>query len=59
VKIVKKSIAWFMFVGGVVGFTLSATRVIAKNEPLLVLLLSWGALIYEGMNGVFITGGEE
>lgn len=52
---IRKAIAWVMFLGGLVGFTLSALRIIAKNEPLLVLLLSWAALIYEGANSIFIT----
>ena len=52
---VKKVIAWCMFLGSLVGFGLSAFRVIAKNEPLLVLLLSWAALCYEGANAIFIN----
>jgi len=52
---VRRAIAWLMFLGGVVGFRLSAFRVIAKSEPLLVLLLSWAALLYEGANAIFIN----
>jgi hypothetical protein len=44
-----------MFAGSCVGFGLSAFRVIAKQEPLIVLLLSWGALIYESTNTLFLT----
>lgn len=51
----KLAIAWAMFVGGVVGFALSLAGLIAEKEPLTVLLLSWGALIYEGTNTLFIT----
>jgi len=48
-----------MLVGGLVGFVLSMFRLIAKTEPLLVLLLSWGALVYEGFNAVMIAGDQK
>jgi hypothetical protein len=48
-------VAWTLFVGSVVGFGLSVFRIIAKQEPLIVLLLSWGALIYESTNTLFLT----
>jgi hypothetical protein len=51
----KRVLAWVLFVGSWVGFVLSAIRVIAKSEPLIVLLLSWGALIYESTNTLFLT----
>lgn len=51
----KKAVAWTLFLGGWVGFLLSAFRVIAKQEPLIVLLLSWGALIYESTNTLFLA----
>ena len=47
--------AWSLFLGGVAGFVLSALRILAPNEPLIVLLLSWGALIYESTNTLFLT----
>lgn len=53
---VRRTIAWVFLVGGLIGFTLSAFRVIAEDEPLLVLLLSWAALVYEGFNSVVLTG---
>lgn len=53
---IKLGIAWTFLVGGIIGFVLSALRIIAKEEPLIVLLLSWSALIYEGFNGVMIAG---
>lgn len=56
---VKAVIAWTFLVGGLIGFTLSAFRVIAENEPLIVLLLSWGALVYEGFNSVVLTHSQE
>lgn len=55
----KRAIALAMFLGGTVGFVLSAFRVIAKSEPLVVLLLSWAALLYEGANALFITSEEK
>lgn len=55
----KVIIAWVFLVGGLIGFTLSAFRLIAKNEPLIVLLLSWGALVYEGFNSVVLTHDQE
>lgn len=54
-KRVQQGIAWLFLVGGIIGFTLSALDIIAKNEPKLVLLLSWSALIYEGFNSVLLT----
>ena len=51
----KRVIAWTLFLGSVAGFILSAFRVIAPGEPLIVLLLSWGALIYESTNTLFLT----
>lgn len=51
----RRAVAWAMFVGSLVGFGLSAFRVIGRGEPLLVLLLSWAALVYEGANAVFIN----
>lgn len=56
---VKVVIAWVFLVGGLIGFTLSALRLIAESEPLLVLLLSWGALIYEGFNSVILTQSQD
>ena len=50
----KKVIAWVFLVGGIIGFALSAMRLIAPEEPLIVLLLSWAALIYEGFNAIGI-----
>lgn len=44
-----------MFVASVIGTALSALRVIGEREPLLVLLLSWGALLYESTNTLFLT----
>lgn len=54
----RRAIAWTLFVGSVVGFVLSAFRVIGASEPLLVLLLSWGALVYESANSIFVTHPE-
>ena len=54
-KTLKKVVAWTFFVGGLVGFILSAFRLIAKQEPLIVLLLSWGALVYESTNTIFLS----
>lgn len=51
----KKALAWLMFIGGSTGFVLSAFRIIARSEPLLVLLLSWAALVFEGANALFIN----
>jgi hypothetical protein len=51
----QRPIAWLLLIGGLVGFGLSAIDLLAPNEPKLVLLLSWGALIYEGYNGVQIA----
>jgi hypothetical protein len=50
----KRVIAWVFLVGGLLGFALSLFQVIGKDEPLLVLLLSWAALVYEGFNAVAI-----
>lgn len=55
----RQVIAWVFLVGGLVGFTLSAFRIIAENEPLIVLLLSWAALCYEGFNSVLLTHPQE
>lgn len=51
----KRVIAWILFTGSLIGFGLSCFRIIAKQEPLIVLLLSWGALIYESTNTLFLT----
>lgn len=51
----KKVVAWVLFLCGWIGFILSAFRIIAKQEPLIVLLLSWGALIYESTNTLFLA----
>jgi hypothetical protein len=55
----RKVIAWTFLIGGLAGFTLSAFQVIAKDEPLIVLLLSWAALVYEGFNSVVLTEDNE
>lgn len=55
---VKLGIAWVFLVGGTIGFLLSLFRVIGDSEPLLVLLLSWAALVYEGFNAVCINDSE-
>lgn len=52
----QKTIAWVFLIGGLTGFLLSLFDIIAKDEPLFVLLLSWTALIYEGFNSVILTG---
>lgn len=51
----KRRFAWCLFLGSLLGFTLSLFRVIAAQEPLTVLLLSWAALIYESVNTLFLT----
>lgn len=55
----KKAVAWVLFIGSWVGFALSAFRVIARSEPLIVLLLSWTALIYESTNTLFLAGDND
>jgi hypothetical protein len=59
VKTLRVVIAWVFLIGGLIGFTLSAFQVIAKDEPLIVLLLSWAALIYEGFNAVVLTSDSD
>lgn len=55
----QRGLAWIFLVGGLTGFLLSMFEIIAKEEPKLVLLLSWTALIYEGFNSVILTGKKD
>lgn len=48
-----------MFVGGVVGAFLSWLKVIGKNEPQLVLQLSWAALWYSGYTLLNVIYGND
>ena len=56
---VRLVIAWLALSVGCVGFVLSAMRVIGKEEPLMVLLLSWAALVYEGFNATGIESKDD
>jgi len=52
----KKIIAWFMLVGSSAGLVLSSpwVRVIGKEEPPLVLALSWFALVFAAIDALLI-----
>jgi hypothetical protein len=59
VRTVRLVVAWLMFVGGLVGTVLSWIRIIGKEEPLIVLMLSWLALVFAGMDAIFIVQQED
>lgn len=50
---VRKCIAWACFIGGLIGWPLTALT-IARSEPQFILGLSWFAIILEGFNSVGI-----
>lgn len=52
----KKVIAWVMLVGSTAGLILSSpwVRLIGKEEPPLVLALSWFALLFAAIDGLLI-----
>lgn len=54
----KRGLAWFLFVGSIVGWPLSAMTV-AADEPQFVLGLSWLAIILTAMDGLWIAQQEE
>lgn len=51
----KRRVAWALFVGSWAGFIGTAAGKVAPEEPRIVTLLSWGALIYESTNTLFLT----
>lgn len=54
-KTAKLVLSWSLLVGSLIGTALSATEVIGKEEPKLVLLLSWFALVFAALDGVLIA----
>jgi hypothetical protein len=54
-KKIRVRLAWVLLLGGSTGFILSALGLLAPEEPRFVLLLSWGAIVIEGFNGVQIA----
>lgn len=57
----RRALAWVMFLAATVGIALSLPpwRIVGGEEPLLVLMLSWLALWYEGFNAVHIAKDDE
>lgn len=49
----KTWLAWVMLVGSIIGWPLSIVW-FAKDEPITVLSLSWGALIYTAVTTLFV-----
>jgi hypothetical protein len=52
-------IAIAMFTGGITGAILTLFRIIGKNEPQLVLQLSWAALWYSGYTMINVIVGND
>jgi hypothetical protein len=52
----KKIIAWIMLVGSIAGLILSSPwiKIIGKEEPPLVLALSWFALVFAAVDALLI-----
>lgn len=51
-------IAWCLFVGSLVGWPISALT-IAKEEPPVILGLSWAALAYSALAALFAARGSK
>lgn len=49
----KMGLAWFMLIGSIIGWPLSILW-FAKEEPVTVLSLSWGAMIYTAVTTLFV-----
>ena len=54
----KRRVAWVMLAFCVVGWPLSALTV-AKDEPQVVLALSWVALVYSAIDALWIADAED
>jgi hypothetical protein len=57
---VKKALAWAMVILSVGGLVTSVWpwRLYAEGEPVTVLALSWLALLFAGLDGVFVVHEE-
>lgn len=54
-KYLKLAVAWTMAVGSAAGMVATQFGLIGDGEPLVVLQLSWGALLLTGIDGLLIT----
>jgi hypothetical protein len=54
----KKVVAWVMLAGSATGSALSFAGIVGKNEPQLVLQLSWFALLFAAIDGLLIEHGD-
>jgi hypothetical protein len=56
---VKKALAWMMTLGAAAGIGATQMRLIGEGEPLVVLQLSWAALLFAGLDGLLIASKED
>lgn len=54
-KRLKMAVAWTMALGSAAGMVVTQLGWIGDGEPLVVLQLSWGALLLTGIDGLLIT----
>lgn len=54
-KHLKMAVAWTMAIGSAAGMVATQLGLIGDGEPLVVLQLSWGALLLTGIDGLLIT----
>jgi hypothetical protein len=52
---VKKVLAWAMVALSAAGIVATQLEFVGKSEPRLVLQLSWMALLFSGLDGIFVT----
>jgi len=52
---VKKALAWLMTLGASAGIIATQAGWVGDGEPLLVLQLSWAALLFAGLEGLLIA----
>jgi hypothetical protein len=52
---VKKALAWGMVAISTAGMIATQTGTVGSGEPRLVLQLSWAALLFSGLDGIFVT----
>jgi hypothetical protein len=52
---VKKVLAWAMVLVSAAGVIATQVELVGKSEPRLVLQLSWLALLFSGLDGIFVT----
>lgn len=51
----KKILAWAMVILSAAGIAATQLELVGESEPRLVLQLSWGALLFAGLDGIFVV----